>query len=94
MFQGVSGSEHDQAGCLFNSGVVLGELGDWRGALERYERALALYREIPGSEHDQANCLYNNGNALRELGDWRGALERYERALTLYDHGASKKTAA
>jgi len=80
----IPGSERNQAGCLFNSGVVLGELGDLRGALERYERALTLRREIPGSEHDQANCLYNNGNALRELGDLRGALERYERALTLY----------
>ena len=82
--QRVSGSERDQAKCLFNSGNALRELGDLRGALERYDRALALYRRIPGSERDQADCLYNSGNALGELGDWRGALERYERALALY----------
>ena len=64
---------------------MLDELGDWRGALERYERALALYRGIPGTERNQADCLHNSGAALGELGDLRGALERYERALALLD---------
>ena len=82
--QGVPGTERDQADCLFNSGNALRDSGDWRGALERYERALALYRGLPGTERDQADCLFNSGNALGRLGDWRGALEQYERALALY----------
>ena len=68
----------------FNTGVEAYEHGDSRCALERFELALALYREIPGSERNQADCLNNSGVVLGELGDWRGALERYERALTLY----------
>ena len=59
-------------------------MGDWRGALERYELALALFQGVSGSERDQAYCLSNSGVVLGELGDWRGALERYERALALY----------
>ena len=69
---------------LFNTGIVAYEHGDWRGALERFERALALFRGVSGSERDQANCLSNSGVALGKLGDWRGALERYERALALF----------
>ena len=68
----------------FNTGMEAYEHGDWRGALERFERALALYRGVSGSERNQANCLFNSGVVLGELGDWRGALERYERALALY----------
>ena len=62
-------------------------MGDWRGALQRFERVLALYREVPGSERNQAGCLNNSGVALSGLGDWRGALECYERALALYREG-------
>ena len=68
----------------FNTGVEAYKHGDSRCALERFELALALYREIPGSERNQAKCLFNSGIALRELGDLRGALECYERALALY----------
>ena len=82
--QGVPGTDRDQANCLYNSGVALGESGDLRGALERYERALALYRGVPGSERNQANCLNNSGVALGESGELRGALERFERSLALY----------
>ncbi|WP_083470796.1 tetratricopeptide repeat protein [Actinomyces sp. oral taxon 414] len=71
----------------FNTGMEAYEHGDWRGALERFERALALYRGVSGSERNQANCLFNSGVVLGELGDWRGALERYERALALYRGG-------
>ena len=83
--QGVPGTDRDQANCLYNSGVALGESGDLRGALERFERSLALYRGIPGTERNQAKCLNNSGVALKNLGDLRGALERYERALALLD---------
>ena len=68
----------------FNTGVEAYEHGDSRCALERFELALALYREIPGSECNQAKCLNNSGVVSRELGDWRGALERFERVLALY----------
>lgn len=69
----------------FNTGVEAYEHGDSRCTLERFELALALYREIPGSERNQARCLFNSGAALRELGDLRGALKRFELALTLLD---------
>ena len=69
---------------LFNTGIVAYEHGDLRGALERFERALALFRGVSGSERDQAGCLFNSGVALGKLGDLRGELERYERALALY----------
>ena len=68
----------------FNTGVEAYEHGDSRCALERFELALALYREIPGSERNQARCLFNSGIALRELGDLRGALKRFELALALF----------
>ena len=38
----------------FNTGVGAYKHGDLRGALERYERALTLYREIPGSERNHS----------------------------------------
>ena len=68
----------------FNTGVEAYKHGDSRCALERFELALALYREIPGSERNQARCLFNSGIALGWLDDWRGALERFELALALY----------
>ena len=33
----------------FNTGMEAYEHGDWRGALERFERALALYRGVPAA---------------------------------------------
>ncbi len=60
---------------------VLGQ-GDYSGARERLERALAQYERVLGPEHpDTLGILQNLAITLKAQGDFAGARERYERAL-------------
>mgnify|MGYP003361923175 CR=1 FL=1 len=65
--QRVSGSERNQANCLFNSGNALRELGDWRGALERYERALTLLDQH-APEADRIEAERTGARCVRGIG--------------------------
>ena len=57
-------------------------LGDARKAIEYYEQALAIAREI-GDRRGEGTALGNLGLAYAALGDARKAIEYYEQALAI-----------
>ncbi|HFD38969.1 MAG TPA: tetratricopeptide repeat protein [Anaerolineae bacterium] len=58
------------------------QLGDARRAIQYYEQALAIDREI-GDRQGEGNWLGNLGEAYRNLGDARRAIQYYEQALAI-----------
>jgi len=69
--------------------VLLGQLGNMlfasgeiSRAVENYEKALSITREL-GDKHSEASTLSNLGNAYVVLGDIQKAIELYQRALSL-----------
>lgn len=67
-----------------DTGVVLSELKDYKGALERYEEGLQLVLEAYGDRHPNiANALSNIGNVYENLLDRQSALEYHEKALSI-----------
>jgi hypothetical protein len=62
--------DHNMAVVLGNEGHALSGLGDKRGALTRFERALAIHRAVEGA--DGRNTLVDEANVARirlELGE-------------------------
>ncbi len=58
------------------------ELGDTHKAIEFYEQALIIAREI-SDRNSEGNVLGNLGNRYADLGDARKAIEFYEQALVI-----------
>ena len=83
-YRQVEGTEHQQAGCLGNTGLALGRVGRYEEALTAYRDALAAYRTLPDTERQQADCLVNTGVALGEIGRYEEALSSYRDALAAY----------
>ena len=67
---------------LNNIGYVYDALGDKRKALDFYEQALPLRRQV-GDRGGEATTLNNIGSVYSALGDKRKALDFYEQALPL-----------
>ncbi|MFA7404565.1 MAG: tetratricopeptide repeat protein, partial [Pelobacteraceae bacterium] len=57
-------------------GVSLSKMGDEKGAIELYDRALAI-------KPDDYDALRNKGASLSKMGDEKGAIELYDRALAI-----------
>ncbi len=57
-------------------------LGDFRKAIEYYERALKICKEI-GDRVGESICYTNLGNAYASLSDFRNAIEHQEKALKI-----------
>ena len=72
----------DRAVLLNNVGWVYDALGDKAKALEYYEQALPLRRQV-GDRAGEATTLNNMGGVYDALGDKAKALEYYEQALPL-----------
>ena len=54
------------------------------GALEAYERAMAIKRMALGDDHPHVGSTWGNiGNCRSDMGDYAGALEAYERAMAI-----------
>ena len=68
-------------------GAVLGQMGDYPGALEKHTAALAMNRQIHGGEdavHPSiATALGNIGYVLAEMGDLPGALQKRKASLAM-----------
>jgi tetratricopeptide (TPR) repeat protein len=90
LFAGLT--EHRAAGRLDQR--LVGDLAYWEGrlhfrfyepqiALERYETAIAIYREV-GARLGEANTLQAIGDVLQFLDQRTAALERYETAIAIY----------
>ena len=60
------------AGALNNRGIVKEEMGNPKGAIEDYTKALEINPR-------QADTIYNRGIIKEELGDLKGAKEDFAR---------------
>ena len=82
-----------RADALFNEGVDLYYLADYQGALEKFEAALALYREI-GNRAGKGSTLNNMGLCYENLGRYDQALDCYEQALIILREMGDRGTEA
>jgi tetratricopeptide (TPR) repeat protein len=71
-----------QNGHLGNLATAYYSLSEVRKAIEYYEKALAIAREI-GNKRGEGAWLGNLGNAYSNLGDVHKAIEYYEQALAI-----------
>jgi tetratricopeptide (TPR) repeat protein len=67
---------------LGNLGLAYSDLGDAKKAIDYYEQALKIAREI-GDIRGEGNRLGNLGNAYSALGDAKKAIDYYEQALKI-----------
>ena len=65
-----------------NLGLAYADLGEARKAIEFYEQALVIYREI-GDHRGEGKALNNLGLAYADLGETRKAIEFYEQQLVI-----------
>ena len=71
-----------EASRLLDQGGQQFELGQWREALQAYEQALVIYRDIK-SQDGEARALNVIGLANQMLGDYSAALGYHEQALAI-----------
>jgi tetratricopeptide (TPR) repeat protein/transcriptional regulator with XRE-family HTH domain len=72
-----------QANALNDLGMVLLLTGDYPGAAQDLEQALAIYRDI-GDRLGEANALSDLGNVRRLTGDYPDGAQALEQALAIY----------
>jgi tetratricopeptide (TPR) repeat protein len=77
-----SKARYDEAAFLRLLGNAYKDLGDARKAIEQYEQALAISREI-GDKSGEGAALGSLGLAYAALGETRKAIEYYEQALAI-----------
>lgn len=78
----IIGNKQVHEALLGNLGLVYSDLGDTRKAIEYYEQALKISREI-GDRRGEGVDLGNLGNAYHRLGETRKSIEYYEQALKI-----------
>ncbi|MBF2083070.1 CHAT domain-containing protein [Thermoleptolyngbya sp. C42_A2020_037] len=71
-----------EADRLLQQGIQQAQSGQFRAALQSWEQALAIYREID-DRGGEGRALGNLGIAYLSLGDYRRAIEFYEQALEI-----------
>ncbi len=75
--------ERERIKVLQDLGGVHYHLGEVRQAIEHYEQALEIAREI-GDRRSEGIALGSLGNAYAALGESRRAIELYEQSLAIY----------
>lgn len=75
-------NKRDHSAILGNLGVAYYYLGESRKAIEYYEQALKISREIR-DKGGEGNNLGNLGSAYSDLGEYRKAIEYYDQALKI-----------
>jgi tetratricopeptide (TPR) repeat protein len=82
---------------LVNLGLAYANLGETRRAIQLYEQALLIHREI-GNRRAEGNALWNMSLVLDELGERAQAIQHAEQALIIReqieDPNAAKVRAA
>jgi tetratricopeptide (TPR) repeat protein len=74
-----------QGNAFTDRGIVRRLMGDYRGAADDLEQALAMYRHV-GDRLGQANALTDLGMVRRLTNDYQGAADDLEQALAMYRH--------
>ena len=67
-------SAADRVATHVNRGIIRAQLGDWQGALDDYDRALAL-------DPDEAEAYLNKAALLLKRDDWTSARPLFDRAI-------------
>ena len=78
----MQGDRQGEGAHLGNLGLAYADLGDARKAIDYYEQALVIDREIE-DRRGEGNALGNLGLAYAALGDARKAIDYYEQALVI-----------
>ncbi len=69
---------------LFELGWINYDLGDARKAIEYYEQALSIGKEVYGERHPSVARMLNNlGSAWSDIGETKKAIKYYEQALSI-----------
>ena len=76
-------ARYDEASFFNSLGLAYRDMGEPRKAIEYYEQAQKIAREI-GYRRGEGYHLGNLGNAYRNLGEPRKAIEYYEQALKIF----------
>lgn len=76
------GDRGKESSHLNNLGLAYADLGEFRRAVEFYEKDLAIAREI-GDRRGEASTLGNMGYAYKNLGETRRAIEFFEQQLAI-----------
>ena len=71
-----------EADRLLDKGMEQSKVSQFREALQSWQRALTIYREI-GDRQGEANSLHGLGIAYDKLGDYRKAIENHQQNLTI-----------
>ncbi|NIM18544.1 MAG: tetratricopeptide repeat protein [Candidatus Aminicenantes bacterium] len=78
-------STANDAFLLNETALTIKTLGEPRKAIDYYEQALKIDRNVYGQEHPAVAIRLNNlGEAWRVLGEPKKAIEYYEQALTIF----------
>ncbi|WP_293069719.1 CHAT domain-containing tetratricopeptide repeat protein [Moorena sp. SIO4A5] len=75
-------SRKTEADRLFEQGLEQAKVSQFQKALESWQKALTIYREI-GDQQGEANSLENLGIVYDNLGDYRKAIENYQQSLVI-----------
>jgi tetratricopeptide (TPR) repeat protein len=81
----ILGKDHPGMAISYNNiALILKKKGKYNGALEQYEKALAIVESVHGTDHPTTATIYNNiGLVLTEKGDYDGALLQYEKLVAV-----------
>lgn len=75
--------DRKKAAIAFNDlGIAYDDHGDKQKAMEYYNQALAIEREL-GNRADEASTLFNIGSSYGDIGEKQKALESYNQALKI-----------
>jgi tetratricopeptide (TPR) repeat protein len=76
--------EPDNTEYLNSFGLILYKLGQFKEAIDYFEKALAIDMKVFGDQHPNVAIRYNNlGEAWRQLGEYQKAIDYFEKALAI-----------
>ncbi|MDO8723425.1 MAG: tetratricopeptide repeat protein [Syntrophales bacterium] len=83
-------AETNRAFALIDEGLKRYNVSDFRGAIERWETALATFQKF-GNKQAIGTVIGTLGMAYGNLGDYRKAISYYEKALAIAEETGDKK---
>ncbi len=89
-----AGDRAGVAASYSNLGILLDSEGDFPGALEYYQRALAIDREIGSEPAEIASTLNNIGALHEQMGESAAALDYHREALVIREQVGDERDVA